>query len=94
MRGQGKDSTRLGRLSHDVADVVFRGSAEHGAQALRALLACCAEAVAGGGLLAMADEVDGGGGRCHGRSKERDGAEEGGKMHCDYQYQWRRGAPE
>jgi hypothetical protein len=58
--GDEKDSTRLGRLGHYMADLVFRACTEDRAQALRALLTCCVEAVAAVGLLAVADEVDGG----------------------------------
>lgn len=71
--------TRFGCLRHYVADLELRGCAEDGAEALRALEACCAETVATVGLFAVADEVDGSFCGCEG--EKRESAEKGWELH-------------
>lgn len=73
--------TSLGGLGHDVANVVLGAGTKDIAEALGTLNASSAQAVLViiGGLLAVADEVDGGLGGGHSGSKSEDVEE----LHCD-----------
>lgn len=71
----------LGHLGHDVLNVVTAAAAKDVAEALCALLALCVESAALGGLLAVADEIEGGLGGGEGGAGEGEGGEGGGGAH-------------
>ena len=70
--------TGLGSLGHDVANVVTRIGTENIGEALGALLALGAQAIAAAGLLAVADEIDR---RARGGGNDRSKEEEGDGLH-------------